>query len=105
MAKYLVHVNRHTITRNKRNGTNEPDIAVRRGRSSKAEYANSVDILDANGNVVATIGSHRDRPLPCGATVWLECLYGVAMHVESSGDSDLPSDGSGELPATTACIT
>ncbi len=83
MKKTIVHVNRHVVLRNKKSKTNEPEIAVRNGRSGKADYAHSVDIVDESGNIVASIGSHRDKPLSCGATIWIECNYPVVIHREA----------------------
>lgn len=55
----------------------EPEIAVRKTKSGKAVYKDSVKILDKNGEVVAVLASNKDKPLPCGATIWLECKYDV----------------------------
>lgn len=94
----IVHVNRHTINRNKRNDTDEPDMVVRTSRSAKPRYGRSVDVLDKDGNVVATLSSHRDRPLSCGATVWLECKYGVALRGEVRNDDSERTETGRVLP-------
>jgi hypothetical protein len=94
----IIHVNRHTNLRNRKHNTREPEIAVRNGRSGKADYAHSVDILDAQGNVVASIGSHHDKPLPCGATIWLECKFGVTLHKEANDGTAVLHEGSDQLP-------
>lgn len=67
-----IHVNKHKIAKNNKVKTKdrEPPIAI---RSSKGvEYCNSVDILDKNGNVVATLKYAPDKPLSCGAKVYIE---------------------------------
>ncbi len=95
MKPVIVHVNRHTITKNKKNKANDPAIAVRRSRSAKADYSRTVDILDQDGNVVATIGSHLDNPLPCGATIYIECYHGVRSHNETLHDGESGSISGG----------
>ena len=59
-----VHVNRHKIAANAKHGTNAPPIAVRRG--SKVEYAHEVKLTGA------VVVYRPDRPLKCGAKVWIE---------------------------------
>ncbi len=76
---WIVHVNRHVVLKNRKNGTKEPEIAVRHGKSGQAVYAHSVDILDKDQNTVATI-ARSDTPLSCGARIWIECYYGVQTH-------------------------
>jgi hypothetical protein len=71
-AVTVVHVNQHVIRANVKTGRRDPCLAVRRGRSGRATLAHEVRILDANGNVVCRIVCRLDRPLPCGARVWLE---------------------------------
>lgn len=65
--KTIVVINRHKITANKKNGTTEPVISVRRGRSGSPRYVDEFDISD--GKLVYD----PVHPLKCGATVWIEC--------------------------------
>ena len=67
MAKTIVVINRHKIAANKKNGTMEPVISVRKGRSGKPSYVSEFDISD--GKLIYS----PDHPLKCGATVWIEC--------------------------------
>lgn len=61
-----IHINKHKIAANKKHGTNEPVVAVRRTKSSKAVYCHEVNI-DGPSRVVY---SGNDKPiLPCGARV------------------------------------
>ena len=47
MTKTYIHVNQHKIRSNKKNGTNEPVITVKRG--SRNDYCHAVKILgDSN---------------------------------------------------------
>lgn len=61
----IVHVNRQTIARNARHGTNEPPLIIRRGR--KREYAHEVELVGR-----AKIVHSPHKPLDCGARVWIE---------------------------------
>ena len=60
-----VHVNQHVIRSNKLRGEREPPLRIiRRGRSTPA-YA--VDLIGP-----ARVVYSPDRPLKCGARVWIE---------------------------------
>ncbi len=69
----IIHVNRNLINQNKKNGTTQPVLTVREGKSTI--YCNRTDILDKDGNKVATILYSPDSPLKCGARVWIETIY------------------------------
>jgi hypothetical protein len=60
-----IHINQHVIRRNKRDGTDEPPITVKRGRENT--YCRSVEVLGPSRVVYAPA-----RPLSCGARVWIE---------------------------------
>lgn len=68
--KTIIHVNQHIIKANSKYGTDNPPLTVKTYRSR----ANSqeVDILDKDGNVVATVIHRPHEPLSCGARVWIE---------------------------------
>lgn len=68
--KTIIHVHQQKIKSNLKNGTKEPPIIVRNYKEIK--YASYVEILDEDGNVVATLIYQPDNPLSCGARVWLE---------------------------------
>lgn len=65
-----LHVNSHIIRANQRTGARDPALTIRRGR--KIERASAIDILDTNGAVVARVIYSPDKPLSCGARVWIE---------------------------------
>ena len=69
----IVHVNSHKIR-----AKDPTPISVRNTRSAPAVPAGEVDILDRNGDVVATVMYSPDRPLSCGARVWIEADWVVA---------------------------
>ncbi len=64
-----IHVNQHNIRANNK-GADLPVITVKSG--GKNIYGNTVEILDSEGQVIATVVYRRDRPLSCGARVWIE---------------------------------
>ncbi|HIG59146.1 MAG TPA: hypothetical protein EYQ21_07130 [Flavobacteriales bacterium] len=60
-----IHINQHIIKRNKKTGEREPVITVKTYKSN--DYASAVDILGTSRVIYSP-----DKPLPCGATVWIE---------------------------------
>ena len=76
----VVNVNRHTIDRNRKQGTNEPVVRVSRGKSGKAEYGNEVAILDATGEEVARfIYDPNEALVACGARLVLVAHHGAKV--------------------------
>ena len=63
--KKRIHVNMHKIRFNKKHGTNKPVITVKTSRSNT--YGHEVDILGPS-----TVIYRPDKPLSCGARVWIE---------------------------------
>ena len=62
--KTYIHVNQHVIKANKKNGTNDPVLTVKRGRTNT--YGHRVKILGES----EVIYSGNDKTLlPCGARV------------------------------------
>lgn len=72
---YFVHVNSHVIRANRRADKPAKPIVVRVGRAGKPRGAWGVTIVDATGRPVAIVTYTPDRPLKCGAEVYVECLY------------------------------
>ena len=63
--KTRIHVNQHKIRSNKKNNLNEPVITVKTSKSNT--YGHEVEVLGPS----KVIYSHN-RPLSCGARVWIE---------------------------------
>ena len=63
--KTIVHVNQHIIKSNRKNGESEPVLTVKNYKSNT--YANDV-IIHGPSRIVYS----PDKPLSCGAHVWLE---------------------------------
>ena len=64
MAKKYIHVNQHKIRANKKNGTNEPVITIKEGRTNT--YCHEVKIL---GPSTVVYGGNDKPILSCGARV------------------------------------
>lgn len=69
-----VHVNTHVIKSNQKTGDREPPIVIRTYKSK--EYRNRVVIFGADNEPAAEVIYSPDKPLPCGARVWIEILGG-----------------------------
>ena len=67
MGKKYIHVNQHKIRANKKNGTNEPVITIKEGRTNT--YCHSVVI---NGPSKVSYGGNDKPLLSCGARVVIE---------------------------------
>ena len=65
MAKTIIHVNQHIIKRNSKTGEREPTLTVKQGR--KNTYVHEVAIHGPSKVVYSP-----DKPLSCGAKVWIE---------------------------------
>lgn len=68
--KTIIHVNQHAIRRNAKNSENEPVITIKTYRSNT--YAHEV-LIDGPCRIVYS----ADKPLACGARVWIETHAGV----------------------------
>lgn len=77
--KTIIHVNQHKIRSNIKAEVKEPVLTTKTYKSNV--YANKVDILDSAGNVVASVVYSPDKPLSCGARVWIETENEVVTHV------------------------
>ena len=69
--KKRIHINQHVIRANAKNGTNDPAITVKTNKQN--HYAHRVEIGGAS-----TVVYSPDKPLNCGARVWIETDATVA---------------------------
>lgn len=67
--KTRIHVNQHNIRANNK-GADEPVITVKDYKANRK--VNRAEIVTAEGEVVATVVYSPDKPLSCGAKVWIE---------------------------------
>lgn len=63
--KTIIHVNQHVIKANAKSGANDPVLTVKTYKDNR--YAHEVRILGGSKIVYSP-----DKPLSCGAKVWIE---------------------------------
>ena len=68
--KTIIHVNQHVIRANSKTGDRNPVLTCKTYKSN--DYAKRVEILGNDGEVTATVVYSPDKPLSCGAKVWIE---------------------------------
>ena len=78
--KKIIHINQHIIKSNSKNNTNDPVITCKTYKSN--EYANSLEIKDKNNVTIAKVIYSPDKPLSCGAKVWIETEATVVLNKE-----------------------
>jgi hypothetical protein len=69
--KTIIHVNQHNIKHNSKTGENKPVLTVKTYKNNT--YAHEVVI-----NGPCRIVYSPDKPLSCGAKVWIETLEEVS---------------------------
>lgn len=70
--KTIIHVNQHVIKANRKNGTQDPVLTVKTYKENK--YAHEVEI-----NGPSKVVYSPDKPLSCGAHVWIETQSEVTI--------------------------
>lgn len=70
--KTIIHVNQHVIKRNSKLGENNPVLTVKTYNSNT--YAHEVEIQGPSRIIYSP-----DKPLPCGARVWIETTAPVIL--------------------------
>mgnify|MGYP007090086271 CR=1 FL=1 len=68
--KHRIHVNQHVIKRNQKTGEREAPLTCKSYRENRLGY--EVEIIDREGQVIARVIYSPDKPLSCGARVWIE---------------------------------
>tara|TARA_B100000745_G_C19806668_1_gene265685 strand:+ start:239 stop:457 length:219 start_codon:yes stop_codon:yes gene_type:complete len=63
--KTRIHVNQHKIRSNKKHNLNDPVITVKTSKSNT--YAHEVEVLGPSKIIYSP-----NKPLSCGAKVWIE---------------------------------
>jgi hypothetical protein len=75
--KTVIHVNQAIIKANAKNGTDDPVLTVKTYKSNV--YAHEVEI-----NGPSRVVYSPDKPLSCGARVWIECDGDVTVIVRKT---------------------
>jgi hypothetical protein len=73
--KTIIHVNQQSIQKNRKHGTQEPVITCKTYKTNK--YADEVIIYGQDGLEAARIRHSPNKPLSCGARVWIETINKV----------------------------
>lgn len=68
--KTIIHVNQHNIRSNSKGCDLKPVITCKTYKSN--DYCNQVIIHDKDGDECCRIIYSPDKPLSCGAKVWIE---------------------------------
>ena len=80
-----IHVNQHVIKANAKNGENNPIFTIKQG--GKNTYAFNVKVKGEMELVYSP-----DKPLSCGAKVWIETRGDIELDKSSDTKLDKPSD-------------
>lgn len=88
--KKVIHVNQAVIKTNRKTGNRCPVLTTKTYKDNL--YGHEVDILDKDGNVIASVIYRPDKPLSCGAHVWIETEAKVV--VRSIDGSSVSGSGS-----------
>jgi hypothetical protein len=84
--KHIIHVNQHKIRWNRKYKANHPVITVKTYKDNT--YGHEAIIRDEDGNEIAKVVYRPDKPLSCGAHVWIETKNPVDIIVHEREDSD-----------------
>ena len=68
--KTIIHVNQHVIKRNTKSGEREPVLTCKTYKTN--DYAHEALIYGQDGKLAAKVIYSPDKPLSCGAKVWIE---------------------------------
>lgn len=68
--KTIIHVNQHKIKSNKKHNQLEPVLTCKTYKTN--DYAHEAVIYGQDGKEAARVVYSPDKPLSCGAKVWIE---------------------------------
>lgn len=75
-----IHVNQHNIRKNRKENSNLPVITVKDYKQNR--YAHTAEVIDDRGQVACRVVYRPDKPLSCGAQVWIETDLEVVTDVQ-----------------------
>ena len=73
----IIHVNQHVIKSNRKNGKCDPVLTVKTYNTN--DYGHEAVLRLPDGTEVARVRYSPDKPLACGAHVWLETKLDVEV--------------------------
>ena len=85
VPKKIIHVNQHKIKANGKTGARDPVLTCKTTQSNN--YAHQAQICDRSGEVIATVVYSPDKPLSCGAKVWIETYGKVVLVSHNQADT------------------
>jgi len=68
--KTVIHVNQHIIKSNAKKNKREPVLTCKTYKTN--DYAHEALIYGQDGEIAARVIYSPDKPLSCGAKVWIE---------------------------------
>lgn len=68
--KTIIHVNQHIIKSNRKKKETEPVLTCKTYKSN--DYAHTAIIYGQDGKEAARVVYRPNKPLSCGANVWIE---------------------------------
>lgn len=68
--KTVIHVNQHVIRKNAKTGEREPCLTVKTYKDNR--YAHQAIVYGQDGQEACRVVYSPDKPLSCGARVWIE---------------------------------
>lgn len=71
--KTIIHVNQHNIKHNNKCDKEERKPVITCKTYKENNYYNNLVIQDTCGNELVRVIYSPDKPLSCGAKVWIEC--------------------------------
>ena len=77
--KRIIHVNQHKIRANIHRTPEEREPVLTLRTYKDTSYGNTLTIKDKDGEDVARIVYRPDKPLDCGARVWIETYHDVEV--------------------------
>ena len=78
MKRTRIHINQHNIKYNNKSTGNRKTVITAKDYTQNRK-GNHVEILDDDGEVVATVIYSPDKPLDCGAKCWIETFNNVIV--------------------------
>ncbi len=66
----IIHVNQHIIKKNRKNNDKEPILTCKTYKTN--EYGKEVIIYGKDGEEACRVIYRPNKPLSCGAEVWIE---------------------------------
>jgi hypothetical protein len=76
-VKKIIHINQHVIKANRKNNERNPVITVKTYKNNT--YGHEVRVYDKDGIEAARVVYSPDKPLSCGAHVWIETKNNVEV--------------------------